>query len=270
MDFGAIPYVAIGIAAPTMLQMGARAGLPIPAYVTIGQKAAMNSLDGQGYRGPDLQASTRFLEYNRAMFAQRGQNAQHKTLAKLTPNDLRGLCNAFLAATKAGLYVDKERYEITPGQNVSLDVAGPFGSIGSGSADARTLFWNQLTAADGRELTDLGNAAARVMKIRDGLATGFLSSEQDVTSGNLAVGYLANEMDGQGYLVTGKPEEKTLVGGLSAARDALTTFAKDQTVAAANKAASAAWDALKGSPALMIGAGLVVLVAGAYVWRTFQ
>lgn len=262
MNAEAVLYVGAGVAMPTLLQVGARHGLPIPAYVTAAQSKAMAVLDGAGYTASDAQATSRFLAYNRALVAERGAASPTKPhLAKLTASEVRKLAGAFLSATRAGVLVDGvERYEITPGENVRLGLTGGF-------MDLRAAIWEKLETANGTELTDLGNAAARVMRNVDGFNSGFFSSDADILSANIAVGLLAAEMDGQGFLVTGKPEMKSLAGGFAAAGDAVVEFSKDVSVDAGKRVAGALWDAAKENP-LIVGAAL--LVAGLVVWRVVR
>lgn len=259
MDAEAVLYVGAGVAMPTLLQLGARHGLPIPAYVTAAHAKAMSVLDTAGYTASDAQASSRFLSYNRSLVASRGAASATKPhLAKLTASEVRKLADAFLTATRTGVLVDgSERYEITPGENVRLGFTG-------GLVDLRAAIWEKLETADGRELTDLGNAAARVMRAVDGFASGFFSSDEDILSANLAVGFLANEMDAQGYLITGKPEMVSLAGGFAAAGDAVVAFGRDVSVDAGRKVLDAVWTAVKDNPLVM---GAALLVGGLVVWR---
>lgn len=242
----------IGGAALAALELGGgalarkAAGVVVPGYVTDAQRAAMASLDGAGIYGGD-QANHRYLDFNRVRLGSNGTAPGKTHLAALSVDEAIDLCTAFLNACLAG--VNEGGYQLAPDQ--------PPMAVG--------LAWAFLETTDGRNLTPLGRAAAQVMARRRGLITGFLSSAADVLSANLAVGVLAIEMDDVGYLLTGAPDDPSIVGGLGAAAGAVGTFAAD----VAGGVASVAGQAVAG--ALFSPVGFVVLGGAAFLlWRAFR
>lgn len=247
-DLRAIGVVGLAVAAPTILGAGVRAGVPIPAHITTAHRAALAKLASGDVPSADEQANSAWLAYNRRLIASRGTAPGKTHLANLHTDDLDALCEAFLNAAHAGVMVDvgtdfAEQYQLWTGQLAQQQL--------------RQAVWEHLTESDNTELTSLGQACARVAQVREGIASGFLSSPADMLSGNLAVGALAAEMDDAGYLITGAPDAKTLRGGLSAALDASVAFVGDVSTDAALKLLTTLWGVVKAEPLFWGGAGFV-------------
>jgi len=91
----------------------------------------------------------------------------------------------------------------------------------------------------------------------------FTPDDSDAADLSRALNTLANEMDNQGFLVTGKPTTVTLAGGFAAAGKASAAFVENVTAGAVGAAASAAFDLLMTSPVL-------VGIAGLIAWRVLR
>lgn len=252
IDAKTIALVGAAVAAPSLAMAGARAGVPIPAHVTAAQRAAVAELERAGFA-----ASVTGNEAN--MCAHRV--AVYTNTHPLDKQSTRALCDAILGACHAGVMVnDPTQYELTAGQAVS-SIVSPMPSV----TDLRAAVWGELADTDGRDLTDLGRAAAQVMQRRKGVLSGFLSSPQDLLSVKNAVDRLAIEMDDKGYLVGGKPVTlgDELAGGFDAAATATKKFIVDKTADAGMVAMRAVADLVLGSPVLFAAVGFVA-------WRVIR
>lgn len=223
---------------------GAVAGIPIPAYVTAGHRAALAELDARGIAATVSTAAG--LVNHRLNVA---------GSAALNADKLRALCDALLSACRAGaLVASRESYEVVPQQWLKYGLAQP-GLIAA--------TWNNLETADARELTDLGRAAQQVMAARRGLQ-GFYSTAEDLAYVRRLLGALSIEMDQVGYLITGKPPEKTITEGVQAASKAVLDFLADATPAAAGAVGRVLLDAAAQIAFSPIGAAAIV---GLVVWK---
>jgi hypothetical protein len=245
VDIKTLGVVGLAIAAPSLMPVAQRAGVPIPAYVTDAHRLAIASLQSSGLVASVASAAD--------MAAHR--QATYKNAAPMDKQRALAMCDAMLDACLAGVLADAQSaYELTEGQNVALAM---------GTGDLREAVWAKLEEGDGRDFTDLGRAAAQVMARERGVRTGFLSTAQDLASVTTACGVLAVEMDNVGYLITGKPEHKTIAGGFAAAGEAVAKFVADKSLDAAGVAARALFDVLLGHPLLLVGTGVVA-------WRVLR
>lgn len=247
LDMRTALVVGTAVATPTLLKMGARAGVPINAYVTAAQRAAMAEL-GRTIAGVAVGGSAKTMQ------AQHRWNELQKGGAFATVDGCTQVVTAFLAAAHAGAFVSTdnvftETYRPTDDW-LALNVMGDF----------RQVAWDALATGDAKP-NSLGNAIATVMGNQRGLASGFLSESQDLDGVRYAVGILAVEMDNQGYLITGKPEDKTIAGGLGAAADAVADFGGKLAAGALKDAVVALWTGLNALPLGVLGA----LAIGGYI-----
>lgn len=242
-------------------------GKVVPPYITLAQRAALAELEapilGFAPQTRDSQISTRWLELNRAAIASRGASARPH-LAAWSKDDLLAIIDRFLAAVEEGALVgapvgqDHEVYLLWPHQRFD-------------PRDVWNALWTTLDESDLTELTDLGRAVAQVRASRRGLVSGFYSSPEDLLYVTLTIGTLAAEMDGAGYIVSGKPEQPTVSEGIAYALSKSLEFVADTTSDIVGWTTKLAVDALGKSAGVIVSSPVFWAAGfGLIAWRVLR
>lgn len=268
----ALTFLAVGAAVltPTLLTEAAAAGVPIPAYESASQRAALASLRASPIAGVPVVLShgltaQAYHEVQAGLRPLRG--AVDATAAKLTAADAIALLERMLGAAKAGIAVGGvASYRVTTATSVFMGPTGLIRPGEPGDVHVQQTVANLLdTDLDGGDytLTSLGAAylvAARELnRLRIGVGltpwTGFKASA-------LLAAALAQELDDIGHRITGAPPDPSTDygGAVGAAWDASVDFVTGIPGELAGAAAEGA------AAAVLSRVGLVAL-AGYLAWR---
>ena len=232
-DVRTAALVGLAVAAPSMLESANAHGISVPHYVTGGQLAALAAFGGQATGTTDFDTQ----QFQSLLFAGTGK------MPTLTGSQAADLAQRLLAACDAGAAATTEPYAMQE------------------PVDGFAGFWNSWGAAAQQTAAPrsaLGKAYDDVKSM-----SLFTPDDSDAADLSRALNTLANEMDNQGFLVTGKPTTVTLAGGFAAAGKASAAFIENVTAGAVGAAASAAFDLLMTSPVL-------VGIAGLIAWRVLR
>lgn len=223
------------VASPYALQTVRAAGVPIPVYITPGQTAALAAFpqivlgvptNNPGTNIADTQSFV--AKWNALNNAYREQNGS----AVMT------------------LYTNP-KWNPTNYAKLTGEEATELGKAFIAAADAGE-------AAD----SDYKVSATDAYKDLSGLvatSTNWGGADDGDANDMVPVIYaLVLEMDGAGYLITGKPFEPTVTGGLAAAASAVEAFVGGVAGKAVGGVAGIAADVLLSTPALILIAGVLV------------
>lgn len=180
-QLGGIALAGLAVAAPALADLAFPAR---PGYVTAGQKAALAEL------GADTTTSI--------------ITALAQLEGSATTADTAGaLCDLLLDAAYAGSTVSVPNAaggEAYRPSDAFVGYGYAAGATGTGGLDVRRAYFYNMQSGDLTTYTDLGRAIAAVLKRRDGVNSGFLSSAEDLASVTSALEDLAKAMDAQGLL----------------------------------------------------------------------
>lgn len=247
--------VGTAILSPYLLDGLRGAGVPLPVYITAGQKAAISAFPQivlgvpTNNPGDDIADTQSFFAkwnaLNKAFLAQDGTLSMQlysnpkwnpTNFAKLTGEQATELARAFLAAADAGMAPTTSTSDV-PWTEDGFAAAGGTGEYYVlKDNDAYTGLQGMLSTSDNWGAADAGDAADMVPAI-------------------LA---LAIEMDNQGYLASGKPFIPTLNGGINAAGAAVEGFVTGVAGSAIGSIAGLAADTLLSTPGLLLLGGLLI------------
>lgn len=239
--------VGTAILSPYLLATATAAGVPLPVYVTDGQRAALAAFPATvagvsttptGTSPADTSSLyARWNSVNESIKATQGSATNIKTYVghpEWTPTNFAALnaeqavnfANAVIAAADAGAASASESYN------------------DNGYANASPI-------SDAQAYQDLQGLLA---------TDATWGADADSDAGDYATTILALvlECDQRGYLPAGKPFVPTLAGGLNAASSAVGSFVEGVAGKAAGAAAGLAADVLMSTPVLVLLAGLLV------------
>lgn len=242
-------------------------GRVVPPHITRAQRAALAELEapilGFAPQTRDGQITTRWLELNRAALVSRGASARPH-LAAWSKDDLITIIDRWLAAVEEGALVDAP-----VGQDQEVYLLWPHQRFAP--RDVWAALWTTLDESDLTELTDLGRAVAQVRASRRGLVSGFYSSPEDLLYVTLTIGTLAAEMDGAGYVVSGKPEHPTVGEGLAHALSQSLEFVADTTSSIVGWTTRLAVDSLGKSAGVIVSSPVFWAAGfGLIAWRVLR
>ncbi len=248
---------ALLFASPGVLRRG---GVPIPAYVTPAQLAAVSALPpvlGVAYSSSRPNEFTeRFNDLKRGLIAQRGfKIVNGRSYTQFTGADYEQIISAFFAAVRAGVIAGGYRITATRLVGVDLNGEASLDKVLSATSKTVTLMGVTMTERLPFALTALGDAvyAAELERRRVGIALA-----QDHVRTDAIIYKLCNEMDDAGYLVTGKPPpDPRIADGIAHAATVTVGTVAGGVGSIAGGAAGIVAGALLGSP-LFWAAGLAL------------